>query len=393
MPLSVDTRFVTRTLQDLVRINSINPTLIPGAPGETGVAEYVAGVLRGLGCDVTVHAANPGRPSVVARLRGQGRGRSLMLNAHEDTVGVEGMAEPFSGAVRDGRMYGRGTFDMKGGLAASIGAVKALVDADAVPAGDVIVAAVADEEHSSLGMQEVLVHHRVDGAIVTEATALELCVAHKGFVWFEIETVGRAAHGSRPELGIDANLHMGRVLARLEQLEAALRQRPPHPLVGRPSVHAGTLRGGTGLSTYAASCTVGIERRTVPGETLAAIEAEMRGLLAPLQAADPDFHADLELLLARDSFETPHDSVLADIVDQSVRACRGAPPARIGASWWMDSAFLGAAGVDTVVIGPEGAGAHAAEEWVDLATVHDLTRILAEAASAYCGRTTEGAAR
>jgi len=383
--LKVDQEFVTRTLRDLVQINSINPTLIPGAPGETEIAEYTAGVLRGMGLDVSVHAATAGRPSVVGRLRGRGTGRSLMLNAHHDTVGVEGMPEPFSGAVRGGKMYGRGTYDMKGGLAACIGAVKTLIDADAVPAGDVVVAAVADEEHSSLGMQDVLAHHHVDGAIVTEATALELCVAHKGFVWFEIETLGRAAHGSRPDLGVDANLRMGRVLTRLERLEQSLRQRTPHPLVGPPSVHAATLQGGTGLSTYAASCKLGIERRTIPGETVAQVEAEMRDLIEPLQAADPDFHATLTPLLARDWFETPHQSTIAAAVERSARACLGRQTRRMGQSWWMDSALLGAAGTDTVVIGPEGGGAHAAEEWVDLGTVHDLTRILAQAAVEYCG--------
>jgi acetylornithine deacetylase len=386
--VNIDTEFVTRTLRDLVRINSVNPTLVSGAPGESEIADYVAHVLRGLGLEVGVVASTPGRPSVVGRLRGRGRGRSLMLNAHQDTVGVDGMAEPFSGAVRDGRMYGRGTFDMKGGLAASIGAAKALIDANAVPAGDVIVAAVADEEHSSLGMQDVLAQYRVDGAIVTEATALDLCVAHKGFIWVEIETLGRAAHGSRPELGVDANLRMGRVLARLEQLEQALQRRAPHALLGPPSVHAATLQGGTGLSTYAASCKLGIERRTIPGETAAQVEEEMRQLIEPLQAADPTFHATARTLLVRDWFETPSESVLATAVERGVQTCMRRPPRRVGQTWWMDSAFLGAAGTDTVVIGPEGAGAHADEEWVDLSTVHNLTRILAETATLYCGSAT-----
>jgi acetylornithine deacetylase len=382
--LTIDLSFVTGTLQDLVRINSINPTLVPGAPGEGDVAEYSADALRRLGLEVQVVAGTPGRPSVIARLRGRGKGRSLMLNAHHDTVGVEGMPEPFSGAVRDGKVFGRGTYDMKGGLAACIGAVKALIDGDAVPAGDVVVTAVADEEHSSLGMQDVLTHVRTDAAIVTEATALQLCLAHKGFVWFEIETHGRAAHGSRPDLGLDANLRMGRVLQRLDTLERSLQKRPQHALVGPPSVHAATLVGGTGLSTYAASCKLGIERRTIPGETLAQVEAEMRDLIAPLEAADPQFRATVTPLLARDWFETPNGSAVAASVERSARACLGHPVTRMGQAWWMDSAFLGAAGIDTVVIGPDGGGAHAAEEWVELRTVHDLTRILADAAVAYC---------
>ncbi len=389
----VDRDFVTRTLRELVQINSINPSLVPGAPGEVDIAVYTAGVLEGLGLEVDVHEAAPGRPSVVGRLRGgrdagrgsrQGGGRSLMLNAHYDTVGIDGMAEPFSGAVRDGRMFGRGTFDMKGGLAACIGAVKALRDAGTALGGDLLVTAVADEEHSSIGMQDVLTRHRADGAIVTEATALDVCVAHKGFVWMEIQTRGRAAHGSRPELGVDANLHMGRVLGRLEVLEQRLRERAPHALVGRPSIHAATLAGGTGLSTYAAACVLGIERRTIPGETVEQVEAEIRELVDPLADADPEFHATVTRLLARDWFESAAGSPILEAVLQSARTCLHREPKRVGQPWWMDSAFLGAAGIDTVVIGPEGAGAHADEEWVDLGTVHDLTRILADAAIAYC---------
>jgi acetylornithine deacetylase/succinyl-diaminopimelate desuccinylase-like protein len=188
--------FVESVARDLVRINSVNPTLSPGGPGEREIADYTAGVLERMGLEVTRHEPAPGRVSVTGRLRGTGGGRSLMLNAHYDTVGVDGMADPFSGAIRDGRLYGRGAYDMKGALAACIAAARAIAESGPRLAGDLVVAAVADEEDASLGTRDLAEHVPVDGAIVTEPTALDLCVAHKGFIWIELEIKGLAAHGS-----------------------------------------------------------------------------------------------------------------------------------------------------------------------------------------------------
>jgi acetylornithine deacetylase len=383
--LTVDEDYVCRVLRDLVRIDSVNPSLVPGGAGEAEIAGYVSEALAGLGCDVAVHEHAPGRLSVVGVREGTGGGRSLMLNAHVDTVGVDGMEAPFSGEVRDGRLYGRGAYDMKGSLAACFGALRALDDADARLHGDLIVAAVADEEHASLGTQDIARTYQVDGAIVTEPTSLQVCLAHKGFVWLEVETRGRAAHGSRPDLGIDANLHMGRVLGGLAELERQLRTRPPHPLVGTGSLHAATLRGGTGLSTYAAHCVLGIERRTIPGETAEACEEEIQAILDRIAAADPAFDGALRILLARPPFQANRDGALVRRLGAAVEHTSGQPAVFVGETPWMDSALLAAAGIDTVVIGPHGAGAHAAEEWVDLASVGTLARVLAHTAASYCG--------
>jgi acetylornithine deacetylase len=384
LTLAVDRDFTVETLARLVRINSVNPSLAPGAPGESEIARCVAQVFGALGLEVATHEPAPGRVSTVGILRGTGGGRTLMLNAHYDTVGVEGMADPFSGAVRDGRLYGRGAYDMKGSLAACIGAVKALVDAGMRPAGDVLVAAVADEEHASIGTADLIPRYRVDGAIVTEPTALNLCLAHKGFIWLEIETEGRAAHGSRFELGIDANMRMGRVLAALEPLERELRARPPHPLVGPPSLHAALLQGGTGLSTYADRCRLSMERRTVPGETRRQVEDELEAVLASLRDADRTFRATLRTTLVREPFEVRADAPVVVAVREAARAVRGDTPRDVGDTPWMDAALLAAAGIETVVIGPAGAGAHAAEEWVDIESVVTLAAVLAEAARRYC---------
>jgi acetylornithine deacetylase len=382
--IRIDREYLEAALADLVRIDSINPSLVPGAAGESAVAACMAGMMQALDLEVETFEPDPGRPSVVGRFRGSGGGRSLMLNGHLDTVGVEGMADPFTPAVRDGRLYGRGAFDMKGSLAACLAAVKGLREAGIRLRGDVLLAAVADEEYASLGTAEIAKQIRTDGAIVTEATNLDLCLAHKGFVWLEVETIGRAAHGSRFELGIDANLRMGRVLAALETLERELRARPPHALVGPPSLHAALLKGGSELSTYAASCTLGIERRTIPGETEAQVASELRAILERLVAADPTFKARSKVLLARAPFAVPPEAPLVRAVQRAAARRRGAAPAVIGQPWWTDAALLAAAGAETLLVGPTGAGAHAAEEWVDLQSLEDLAGILADAASAYC---------
>jgi len=382
---AIDNAYLARILADLVRINSVNPSLVSGGPGEAAAAAYVESALRRLGLDVIIIESAPGRPSVVGTLRGKGGGRSLMLNAHLDTVGVEGMPAPFTPVVREGRMYGRGAFDMKGSLAASLTAVKALVDAGVSLRGDLVLAGVADEEYASIGTAETIGRVQVDGAIVTEATELDLCLAHKGFVWLEVETFGRAAHGSRFDEGIDANIRMGRVLAALDALEQDLRSRRPHPLVGPPSLHAAILMGGTELSTYAAHASLKIERRTIPGETQAQVETEIAAILERLTTADPAFRATSKTLLVRQPFEVSADAPLVRALQRAITDQRGKPPALIGKPFWMDSALLAAAGIESVVVGPVGAGAHAAEEWVDFKSLEDLASILVETAVAYCG--------
>lgn len=307
-----------------------------------------------------------------------------MLNAHLDTVGVAGMAEPFSGAIRDGKLYGRGSYDMKGSLAAMLGAAKALAGAKAPFQGSLLVAGVADEENASIGTMDLIPRFRLDAAIVTEPTHLEVCLAHKGFAWIEVTTEGRAAHGSRPDLGLDANLAMGKFLARLAELERELRSRHPHPLVGPPSLHAGVLRGGTAPSVYAASSKLTIERRMIPGETRSKVVEEIVGIIEELTRSESGFRATHRLALAREPFEVSREAAIVGCVARAVEAELGTPARYGGQTPWMDSALLAAAGVETVVIGPAGAGAHAAEEWVDVESVVQLARVLVRAVMDYC---------
>jgi acetylornithine deacetylase len=382
--MKIDRDYIRDTLVRLVRINSVNPSLVAGAPGESEIAGFIAASLLEMGLKTEIFAPEPGRVSVVGRLTGAGGGRSLMFNAHCDTVDIAGMAEPLSGAIRDGKLYGRGSFDMKGSLAAGMAAAKALIDAGVSLRGDVLVAAVADEEYGSLGTRDLIERVRVDGAIVTEPTGLAVCLAHKGYLWIEVAITGRAAHGSKFDLGIDANMKMGAFLHELASLEDELRARPPHRLVGPPSLHAAMLSGGSGLSTYAAHSTVKIERRTIPGETEVQAVGEIQRIVDRLAESDRDFEATVRPFFVRDPFEVAPQAAIVKAIDAAAAKVLGRPPAHIGDTPWMDAALLQAAGVETVVFGATGAGAHSDVEWVDLDSVERLAEILAEAALDYC---------
>ena len=370
-------------VSDLVAIDSVNPQLAPSGAGEREIAAYIDGWARRAGLEADVLEATPGRPSVVVRARGTGGGPTLMLCGHIDTVGVSGMDAPHAPRLAGDRLYGRGAYDMKAGVAAALVACR---EASALGlAGDVVVAAVADEEHASLGVQEVLRSIGADAAIVTEPTELELAVAHKGFAWLEVEIAGRAAHGSRPHLGIDAIVRAGPVLTALGELDERLAA-TTHPLLGRASVHASAIEGGGELSSYPARCVLRLERRTLPGETAASVEAELAALLHACRAADPALDATQRTLMVRDPWEIERDAELVAIVRAAASGVLCAPPAIGGASYWADAAFIAAAGIPTVMLGPGGEGAHAAVEWVSVKDTEQVARTLVAAAERLCGR-------
>jgi acetylornithine deacetylase len=359
----------------------VNPSLVPGGAGEAEIARVVAAWAAAAGLDARVLEETPGRPSVLVRARGAGGGRTLLLCAHTDTVGVDGMAAPHVPRVDGDRLHGRGAYDMKAGLAAALVACRELAGEGL--AGDVVVAAVADEEHASLGVQEVLRAVDAGAAIVTEPTELELVVAHKGFVWAEIEVAGRAAHGSRPHLGVDAIVKAGPILTGLGALDTALGERT-HPLLGRGSVHASRIAGGIELSSYPPRCVLALERRTLPGETAAGVEAELAALLDACRAADPGLAATQRTLLVREPFEVDRDAEIVGAVHAAAAEALPAPPAIGGASYWADAALIAAAGIPTVMFGPGGEGAHAVEEWVSISDTEAVTRTLVAAGRRLC---------
>jgi len=307
-----------------------------------------------------------------------------MLNGHMDTVGVHGMSDPFSGEIRDGKLYGRGAHDMKGGLAAMLAAVKAIAGSKICLRGDLVLAAVADEEYGSIGTEALVGTHRTDAAIVAEPTDLDVCIAHKGFCVFEIETKGRAAHGARHMDGIDANLHMGRVLFELDRRSRQLLGGPPHPLLGPPSLLVPLVSGGTHQFVYSDKCTISVERRTIPGETHEEVAAELAQLLHALAEQDNDFSANVKTVMARNPYEISRDAEIVRIVGDSISEVLRKAPAYIGHHWWEDSALIAESGAETVIVGSKGGGIHSYEEWVDIQSVVDLARILARSAVSYC---------
>ena len=361
----------------LVRIDSRTPSLVSGGPGETACARLLYDVLHAWGFWVELQDAAVGRPNLFARIGVPRGGRSLMFNGHLDVVGSDGMIHPpFMADVRDGRMYGRGAADMKGGIAAMCAA--AWRAAKAGTRGEILIAAVADEEFDSIGTRALLARGiRADAAIVAEPTRLSIMPAHRGFVWVEVEVVGRAAHGSRFDLGIDAIRHAGLLLAELDHIDADVLPRSTHPLLGRASLHASLIEGGTGLSTYPDRCVVKLERRSIPGETAEDVLAEIERACAAVRTRRSTFEAHVRLIGA----QGPSDvSVEAPVVRELAHAMEGLGEAVgiAGMSAWTDAALLNDAGIPAICYGPGDISlAHAAEEFIPLVEIDRATEVLA----------------
>jgi acetylornithine deacetylase len=366
-------------LHDLVAVNSVNPSLVPGAPGEAAVADVARAAMTAAGLDVVLQEAAPGRPNVIGLLDGREPGPAMMFCGHIDTVGVEGMTAPFTPRMEDGRLYGRGAQDMKGGVAAMIAAAGVL--ARSWTRGRLIVAAVIDEEHMSLGAEALVREYRADMAVVTEPTDLRVAVGHKGFAWVDIETHGRAAHGSRPDEGRDAIAMMGRVLVALEARDRELRARPAVPFQGTASLHASLISGGRELSSYPDRCLLHMERRTVSGEDAASVAREVEDLIARLRTADTDFRATQTVTAYRSAYRLDPGHPLPTAFTQAVGAA-GHSGELAGMSFWTDASVLADAGIPSILFGPGGAGLHSLEEYVRVADVMTCRDVLVAATRA-----------
>ncbi len=370
-------------LRDLIAIDSVNPSLMPGAHGEQELASLVVAKLLEGGVDVEIQDVAHGRSNVVGLVEGKEKGRTLMLCGHMDTVGVAGMSAPFDPVEKDGRIYGRGSQDMKGGLASMIGAVLHLSRTGGLKRGRVMLAAVIDEEYASIGAENLVTKFHADAAVVGEPTDMKVAVGHKGFEWVEIMTEGIAAHGSRPAEGRDAIARMGRVLSRLERLDRELQSRHAHPIHGTASLHASLIHGGRELSTYPAECILEMERRTISGEPEQCALTEVEKILEELRREDPEFRAAARSLFSRPPYLTPSDHELPNLIEAAISK-KGITPTRGGMSFWTDAAILGHAGIPSVVFGPGGAGLHSISEYVladDVLTCRDA---LIELALEFC---------
>jgi acetylornithine deacetylase len=384
--IKIDDLFIKNTLQKLVQINSVNPGLDPDGPGEEEIGVYICDTLNDLNVPCEIETLSPGRVNVTARIKGSGNGPSLMLNAHTDTVGVTGMSEPFSGRIEGNRLYGRGSYDMKGSIAAILAVAKALKEHEIQLKGDLIFTFVADEEYESIGAQALVKNLTADAAIVTEPTGLNLCLAHRGFGVFKLTTEGKTAHGGRHEQGIDANLMMGGVLSILSTLAQRLPKETSHPLCGQASLHVPLISGGRSLFVYSNSCTIHIERRTIPGETKEQVTEEFQSVIDRLSRENPDFRATLESEIWRSPYEVDAESSIVVATQKAANSILGKAPDLIGHTWWEDSAIFGDAGIETVILGPSGGGIHEDVEWVELDSVYRLAEILYRTIIDFCGK-------
>ncbi|UNB52883.1 M20/M25/M40 family metallo-hydrolase [Mycolicibacterium sp. YH-1] len=374
---------VIQLLSDLVAIDSTNPSLYADGAGERQIANFVAEWGESNGLHARLIDSDSARPSVVVATAPEaGHGPALLICGHLDTVGPGGMDAPWTPRIDGDRLYGRGAYDMKAGLAAGLIAAR---DANrAGIGGRVVVAAVADEEHSSTGIQETLNFVQANAAIVCEPTEMVIAEAHKGFVWIEIDVTGVSAHGSRPHLGRDAVFGMGPILSRLRDLDREIAVRSQHSSLGSGNLHGSTIIGGREESTIPDRCTLVVERRTLPGEQVADIEREIRAVLDACRNDDPDLAVQMRTTMSREPFERVRGDDLLRSMDNASARLGNLPLERGSVSYWADSAFIQAAGVPTVLLGPAGDGAHADIEWVSVSSTVACTRVLTATAIDYC---------
>ncbi len=366
-----------RLAADLIGIDSINPTLVPGAAGESQIVQFLAHRLASRGFDTqVVHPDGmPDRPSLIASAT-FGPGPVVVLNGHVDTVGVEGMEDPFTARIEGDRLFGRGACDMKAGVAGMAVAAEMLM-AQKPQAGTLICTFVADEEDASVGTPCVIEALAREGmsadlAIIGEPSWLDIAVAHRGFAVMRAELHGRATHTSRREEGLDAVAAMARLIAAVGTHDIALTKRPSHPLVGHGSAVVSVARGGTAPFTIAAQAQAWVERRTLPGESGADALSELQDLLEQVREAYPGITTDASIELERPAWEITPGSAASDFIANLTDAmgALGRPaPKEYGAPYWMESALWEEAGVPSLVFGPAGGSLHAIDEWVDVGQV------------------------
>jgi len=361
-------------LRELIALPSVNPAFLPAndpRAGEQRVADFLADTATRFGLDVELHEVSPSRSNLLARLAASRKARQrILLAPHMDTVGGES-PEIFEPRESDGRLHGRGACDTKGSLAAMLSALIELAAAPRRPGHtEIVFAGLVDEENGQLGSRALVAKgFKADLAIVGEPTRLQVATAHKGDLWLQLETRGKAAHGARPELGRNAVHEMARIVDLLETTYASLLRQRRHSLLGNPTVSVGTIGGGSQPNIVPDQCRISIDRRTIPGETAAGVRREIQSLLrrhklkarllnirnAPCPALETNFSLPLvKKFLASTGQTRP-----------------------IGVHYFCDAAVLAGGGIPSVVFGPGNiAQAHTADEWISLRQLEQGTRIL-----------------
>ena len=381
----IDEKKLLKILGEIISINSVNPILSENGKGEGNIADYIGKYLKEIGVKVEYQEITKDRKNVIGILEGYGNGKTLMVNGHMDTVGIKGMEiEPLHPKYENGRVYGRGSMDMKGGLAAMIIAAETIMNSGIELKGNVIFAFVVDEEYKSKGTETLIKEYDADGAIVCEPTDLKISIAHKGFAWIKVGVFGKAAHGSRPLEGIDAIIKAGKFLSELENYEKEILFKKNHELLGKPSIHASKIYGGKELSTYPDYCRIELERRTLPGEDEKTVDKELKDLIEKISRKDKNFKAELEIFFARSPFEVDKSELIVNSLAKAYEKILGRKPESSGLSFWTDGAILKEADIPTVIFGPSGEGLHSAIEYVDFKSVVYTAQILIETIFNFC---------
>ncbi len=385
--MTVTPESVTTLLSHLVKIESVTPWLIPDGSGERAIGDAMAVWLADLPVEVTFDELRPGRGNLIARLRGTGGGPTLCVNAHADTVGYANWADRALEPWMDGdRMYGLGVADDKSGCVAALLALREIAESGVKMRGDLLLAMVADEEGVSIGTEDLVQRYEIDASIVVEPDALpQIVVEHQGFGWIDVIVHGKAAHGSAPQDGIDAIVHMAEVVRRLNNRDREVFSKTADLRNGRTVFHTGTLHAGTDYATYPSRAVLGIEIGTQPGEHLSDRVREIEETFAEVARERPDFRGEVVVQLDREPFVAEGHEELLAALDVSATEVIGRPFEPIGLNAWTDAALMQAAGIPTVLLGSAGGNYHAPDEWASISELVSLTRILSDAIPRFCG--------
>ncbi len=361
-------------LADLIRINSVN-SFYEGGPGEAAIAEWIEAYFRAHGLETWRQSVFPGRDNVIAKLPGQDSTRRLIFEAHMDTVSVQGMTiPPFEPTVIDNRMYGRGSCDTKAGLAGMMHAIADLKVRGVVPPCEIWMAAVVDEEFSFRGVVKLCEDLQAVGAVIAEPTGLRNVVASKGVLRWRMISRGLSAHSSKTHLGVNAISHMARVVLALEQENQRL-SHGNHPLLGPASINVGKISGGVQVNFVPDACSIEIDRRLLPAETVEEVLAHYQALLDDLRKQHPDFDVVMEAPMLVDAgLETSTDAAIVQVA-RSTLSAMGLDGTATGVPFGSDASKLARIGIPSIIFGPGDIDqAHAAVEYVDLGQVELAAR-------------------
>ena len=375
----------TEILSEMVKIDSVNPFDSEGK-GEIEFGKYLSDFLKNLGLDVEEQSAGNGRFNVLGFFEGKSAGPTIMLNSHMDTVGVEGMKDPFKPKIINEELYGRGSCDAKGSLASMAMALEALVKSKKKIKGKIMMAAVCDEEYKSIGTDRLVDKYKADYAVVGEPTELRLGTAHKGFIWVKLAVKGKAAHGSVPEQGVDAIEEMASLITDLKELRHEYEHRPPHPLLGEPKLHMGTIKGGTAPSIVPDLCELILERRNLPGETEESVLKEVKKIAEKAQKKDLSLVVDISSPFQRIPFEVNYSDPFIKTFRDTYEEVLGSKAVICGLPYWTDAAIIsGRSKIPVCVFGPGDIKyAHSHDEHIKISELVDAAKVYAALINSIC---------